>query len=349
MTLVVSNQTVTKTRPFLASFLFVALLLIQACDKEVGEILLHGDTMGTTYNIKYVDNGKVGKAETAADIAKLLEYLDGVMSTYQPLSELNQLNDIPIHETFEVSSMLWQVLLVAERVFHTTAGAFDPTVGPLVDLWGFGPVDTEDRVPTDPEINALLTNIGFDRLEFLSASQSIRKQAEVRIDLSAIAKGYAAEKVSDLLADRDIEGYLVEVGGELRVQGVNSRGQAWRVAIESPGPEQRGVQRVISIKNKGIATSGDYRNFFEKDGVRYSHTIDPRTGRPTSHNLASVTVVAADATEADALATGFLVLGLQRALAMANSKDIAALFILNNQAGTVEIASDAFKPYLDSQ
>jgi thiamine biosynthesis lipoprotein len=341
----VNNLAVTKTRPFLASFLFVALLLTQACDTNDGEVVLHGSTMGTTYNIKYVDEAKTSKADTEANISNLLDYLDGAMSTYQPQSELNRLNDLAVDEAFKASGMLWQVLLVAEQVFSNTAGAFDPTVGPLVDLWGFGPVDTQGRVPTEAEINELLASVGFNQLEFLPASQSVRKLANIRIDLSAIAKGYAAEKTAELLTDMGITDFLIEIGGELRVGGVNGQGNPWRIAIETPGITRGGIQRIISVENKGIATSGDYRNFFEKGGVRYSHTIDPRTGSPTIHNLASVTVVAEDATVADALATGLLVLGPQHAAAMANSHGIAALFILNNPAGFVEIASDEFKPY----
>ena len=336
-----------KTGSLVASFLF-ALLLLSSCGAQREEILLQGGTMGTTYSIKYVVTDHINKDALAARIGNVLGYLDSTMSTYQSQSELNRLNDAAVGEAVPVSAELWQVLLIAERIFRISDGAFDPTVGPLVDLWGFGPLDTQNKIPTEFEIDVLRLTIGFQHLRFLPSRQSVEKQSNIRIDLSAIAKGYAAERVAELLSDLGVDDYLVEIGGELRAGGLNAAGKAWRVAIEEPVPGGGGIQRVISILDKGVATSGDYRNFFEQDGTRYSHTIDPRTGRPVTHNLVSVTVITKDATEADALATAYLVLGAKYALAMANRDSVAALLIVKNESGVKELSSEAFADYINS-
>lgn len=332
----------------MASF-FVVLLLLAGCEAPSREILIQGQTMGTTYSVKYVDNGSVEEALLVKKIAQLLEHLDASMSTYQKASELNALNDAAVGETVAVSAEMWQVLLIAERVFETTDGAFDPTVGPLVDLWGFGPLDSHDVIPSQLEIDALRSNLGFHHLKFLPSRQSVEKTAPIRIDLSAIAKGFAAERVAELLLELEVANFLVEVGGELRGAGVNQGGEPWRVAVEVPALTRGNIQRVIAVMNQGVATSGDYRNYFERDGVRYSHTIDPRTGRPIRHNLASVTVIRKDATEADALATAYMVLGADKALAMANRDNIATLLLVRKGDEFVELSSDAFIDYIDTQ
>ena len=332
----------------MASF-FVILLLLTGCEAPNREVLLQGQTMGTTYSVKYVDNVNVEESLLVKKIAQLLEYLDNSMSTYQAASELNALNAAAVGEAIAVSGELWQVLLIAERVFQRTDGAFDPTVGPLVDLWGFGPLDTRDAIPSQLQIDALRSNIGFQHLKFLPSRQSVEKMAAIRIDLSAIAKGFAAERVAELLLELQVANFLVEVGGELRGAGLNQGGDPWRVAVEVPALVRGGIQQVIAVMDRGVATSGDYRNYFERDGVRYSHTIDPRTGRPISHNLASVTVIRKDATEADALATAYMVLGAGEALAMANRDSVATLLLVKSGDEFAEFSSDAFIDYIASQ
>ncbi len=332
----------------MASF-FVVLLLLSGCEAPSREVLMQGQTMGTTYSVKYVDNGKVEESLLVKKIAQLLEYLDSSMSTYQAGSELNALNNAAVGEAIVVSGELWQILLIAERLFQTTGGAFDPTVGPLVDLWGFGPLDTHDVIPSQLEISALRSNVGFQHLKFLPSRQSVEKMAAIRIDLSAIAKGFAAERVAELLLELEVANFLVEVGGELRGAGLNQGGDPWRVAVEVPALARGGIQRVIPVMDRGVATSGDYRNYFERDGVRYSHTIDPRTGRPIRHNLASVTVIRKDASEADALATAYMVLGADEALAMANRDNVATLLLVKNGDEFAELSSNAFVDYIASQ
>ncbi len=337
-----------QTRPIAASFLFAlsALLFLSGCAEDSVEVSFNGATMGTSYTVKYVDVDGVDADKVAANVGELLVYLDASMSTYQEQSELNRLNAAAIGEPFAVSSAMWQVLLIAQQVFTLTEGAFDPTVGPLVDLWGFGPVDTQDRVPAQKDIDALMVDVGFDHLTFLPATQSVQKIRDIRIDLSAIAKGYAVARVGDLLVDMGVKSFMVEVGGELRLAGLNGAGLPWRIAVEVPNLAHGEIQKVLSVTDIGLATSGDYRNYFEKDGVRYSHEIDPRTGRPVSHDLVSVTVLVDDATQADALATAFMVMGQQATLALAERNKVAVFMLTRKPGGFAESSSSAFAPYL---
>lgn len=332
----------------MASFLVaLSVVLLGACDAKREELILRGPTMGTSFSVKYLPEADSDTEALAKRVPQLLAHLDATLSTYQPQSELNQLNNAAVDEAVVVGGELWQVLLIAQRVYAETRGAFDPTVGPLVDLWGFGPVDTGDQIPAQVDIDARLLSVGFNYLEFIPSTQSVRKLRDIRIDLSAIAKGYAAESVATLLHNRGITNFMVEVGGELRLAGVNAHNEFWRIAIEVPSVERGAIQKIIAVSDVGIATSGDYRNYFEKDGVRYSHTIDPRTGRPLTHNLASVTVLADDATYADALATGFMVMGADAALAGAARLNIGVYLLLGGPDGTfIERSSAGFKPYL---
>lgn len=355
-----------KTRLFKASFsfqgvLFLAVLassLLSACaDRPLPETVLSGETMGTTYSVKYINQpGEANSARTeksahteeevAANVARLLTHLDKLLSTYQQESELNQLNRAEVGVDVPVSSILWQVLLIADQTYRDSNGAFDPSVGPLVDLWGFGPTAAPDNVPPDAVIESLLIDTGFKHLDFEPNKQAVVKRSDIRLDLSAVAKGYAADRVAELLFDMGLQRFMVEVGGELRLAGTNGRNQPWRIAIEVPELLRGGVQEVVVATDVGVATSGDYRNYFERDGVRYSHTIDPRTGRPIRHNLASATVIAGSAARADALATAFMVLGTEQSLALANRNEIAVYLISRGPDGWHTSLSKSFETYL---
>lgn len=338
----------TQTRPAWASFLFVliSLFLLLGCSRKDIDLSFSGQTMGTSYHITVVaDAGRFPDGVETA-VASLLARLDQSMSTYKPDSELNKLNGVAVGQETAVSSDLWQVLQGAQHIHALTLGAFDPTVGPLVDLWGFGPLDTGDKVPSAAEIAALMPQVGLEYLQ-LGSGDSVLKLRDIHLDLSAIAKGYAAQQVGALLGSKGMSNYLVEVGGELQVAGHNRKGLPWRIAIEAPSIMQAGVQEVIALSDQGVATSGDYRNYFEKDGVRYSHTIDPRTGSPITHSLASATVLADTAGIADALATAFMVMGAEKSLALANQRDIPVYLLVKTAEGFEAHYSDAFQPYLE--
>jgi thiamine biosynthesis lipoprotein len=224
-----------------------------------------------------------------------------------------------------------------------TGGAFDITVGPLVNLWGFGPDGAIVSPPSDEQIAAARTRVGFGHLHADCTKPAVRKDlARLYIDLSAYAKGYAVDRVAELLDQRDVSNYLVEIGGELKVSGHNADGQPWAVAIEEPLDEERRVHTVIRLTDRAVATSGDYRNFFEFDERRYSHEIDTRTGRPVTHSLASVTVIADTAAYADGMATALMVLGPKEGLELARSRNIAALFLVRTPSGFIEHATPAF-------
>ena len=302
--------------------------------------------MGTTYHITVVtDAGRFPDGVEGA-VEQLLARLDQSMSTYKLDSELNALNRLAVGEELSVSTDLWQVLQGAQHIHALTLGAFDPTIGPLVDLWGFGPEDTGDKVPSEREINTLLPQVDLGQLR-LASDNKVSKLAALDLDLSAIAKGYAAQKVAALLRTQGFSNFLVEVGGELQLAGHNRKGLPWRIAIEVPSLLQGGVEKVITVTDMGVATSGDYRNYFERAGVRYSHTIDPRTGKPITHNLASVTVLADTAAVADALATAFMVMGAEKTLELAEQRDIPVYLLVKADEGFQASHNEAFEPYLN--
>lgn len=327
----------------LASFLFVVSALT-ACERNPRELAFSGAALGTSYHIKVVAAGSPAAGAGLPElIDNLLDDLDHKLSTYKPDSELNRFNRHPVGQLFSASDDFYQVLEVAGRVYRLSGGAFDPTVRPLVDLWGFGPVDTGDRVPEDSEITALLGEIGFDRIELAAGNQVIRR-APVTLDLSAVAKGFIVDRLAAELRARGIDDYMVEIGGEIRVGGRRADGGPWRIAVEAPAGG--GVERVLELSDIGVATSGDYRNYFERDGERYSHTIDPRSGRPIRHRLASVTVLAPTAAEADALATALMVMGPAQGADFAAANELAALLLVKEGDGFAELGSAAMDAYL---
>jgi thiamine biosynthesis lipoprotein len=229
-----------------------------------------------------------------------------------------------------------------------TSGAFDVTVGPLVDLWGFGPDRSVSAPPASDDVELARKNTGLEFLQADCTSKAIRKaKPGIRIDLSGYGKGRAADDIGILLSEIGIFNFLVEIGGDLRAQGQNAKGQAWRVAIERPDSEGRAVERIIQVDNTAVATSGDYRNFVEYDGRRYSHTIDPRTGRPVTHNLASVTVVFNNGPFADSYATALMVLGPDAGMALAERLHIAAYFLVRDGDSFIERMSPEFTMLAD--
>jgi thiamine biosynthesis lipoprotein len=229
-----------------------------------------------------------------------------------------------------------------------TDGAFDITVGPLVNLWGFGPDDSRKEPPSAEAIDAAMLATGREYLHADCEVPAIRKdRAKLYIDLSAYAKGLAADDISTLLDSENIANYLVEIGGDLRARGHNASNAKWRIAIERPDQSGNTVEKIIHVHDLSVATSGDYRNFFEFEGRRYSHTIDPRTGRPVTHNLASATVLGESAAFADAMATAMMVLGPEAGMALAEREDIAADLLLRDSGAITEHMSSKFKSLTD--
>ena len=291
--------------------------------------VISGRTMGTTYRVKIArPPADVSPSTLQAAIDKALEQINDAMSTYRTTSEISRFNRSPSTEWFAVSPETAQVVAAAQQISRESDGAFDVTVGPLVNLWGFGPGANQRKVPPAEQIDRALANSGFQKLSVREAPPALRKSTgKLVIDLSAIAKGYAVDRIAALLEDFSITDFLVEIGGEILTRGTRADGSAWTVGIELPDAGLRLVQDVLALSNSALATSGNYRNFFERDGKQYSHTINPRTGSPVTHKLASVTVVGDSCMLADGWATALLVLGPEQGYAYARQHDIAGLFV----------------------
>ena len=307
-----------------------------------------GLTMGTSYHIKAAlpRDLKNSYDEVALIIKSELDDIEAKMSTYRSDSELSLFNALPADSQYTLSQSTFDVLAEALYLSDISGGAFDVTVGPLVNLWGFGPGEKDDVVPDKADLAEALSRIGYTKLQLDLSTRRLNKVSNVFVDLSSIAKGYAVDRVIESLSKRGVVSALVEVGGEIRSRGVKPDGSDWRIAIETPLAGERSIQRIISVTDIAMATSGDYRNYFEVDGRRFSHTIDPNTGYPIDHSLASVTVLAKSCMRADGLATALMVLGPTKGLAFAESYNLSAFFIIKTPAGFEEVASQAFNQFI---
>lgn len=288
-----------------------------------------GEAWGTTWSVKLDhDLDEAARGEVEQLIADELEAVDALMSTWREDSELSELNRAPAGEAMAISAETLGVLQLSRTVSEATEGAFDVTIGPLVSVWGFG-ADAGAPEPPAPEVLAEAeAKVGFEQLQLDTGSGTATRGVEgLRIDLSAVAKGYGVDRIAAAIAAAGYPRSLVEVGGELRAGATKADGTPWRIAVETPDARTRAVFGVLEVQDEAIATSGDYRNFYEVDGVRYAHLIDPRTGRPVTHSGASVTVIASETAFADAWATALGVLGPEEGYQIAEAEGLTALFI----------------------
>jgi thiamine biosynthesis lipoprotein len=296
---------------------------------------LSGASMGTTYSVKLA--GVLGDQETLQlkrAVVDALSAVDSAASSYRQDSELSRFNRLAeVDSPFRLSAVLLPIVTIALEVGQQSAGALDVTIAPLVDAWGFGAKD--QRNPTPDAITSLRTRVGLQLLQ-LDGAALRKRRADLALDLSAVAKGYAVDLIASALEKLGRSDFLVEVGGELRARGQRAAGKPWRVGIEKPVSELRAVERAVTLRNMSMATSGDYRNFYEVDGRRQSHLIDPRTGRPIEHGLASVTVLHRETARADAWATALAVLGPSAGPELAEREGLAAFFV-------VRTAPDGFR------
>ena len=301
-----------------------------------------GATMGTTYHIKLSAlpaGAELTQLQQGVDA--LLEEVNQQMSTYRPDSEVSRFNRAPADEWFDVSPATAEVVTEALEVSRETDGALDITVEPLVELWNFGPAgvsdapgETEFHVPDQETINSALERVGWQKLSVQLDPPALRKSVEgLEIDLSSVAKGYGVDRVAEFLEDHGVSDYMVEIGGEVRAAGQRPDGRPWRIGIERPETDRRQAQWVVPLANAGLATSGDYRNYFVYDGHHYSHILNPSTGRPVGHSAASVSVLSDSCMQADAWATAMLVLGPERGYDSAEKYGLAVLFISRTDDG----------------
>ncbi len=320
------------------------LLLAAACQKPPQPTVLSGATMGTRYTVKWRSPTRPLPTEQLRhEIEAVLGRIDQQMSTYRDDSELMRFNRAPAGQWFSVSPELTTVAAAALEVGEQTNGAFDVTVGSLVELWGFGATD-QTALPAPEAIAQARQHTGLEKLAVRRQPPALRKtDAMLALDLSALAKGYAVDQVAAVLVNHGVTSFLVEIGGELRAVGSNGHSAGWQVGIEAPTTDRRTVQQIVTLVDAALATSGDYRNYLDHQGQRLSHTLNPTTGRPVTHRLASVSVLANDCLTADALATGLLVMGATVGYDWAEEHGIAALLIQRHDAGWRVRATPAFQ------
>ncbi len=322
-------------------------LALAACRKGWNVLELSGLTMGTGYNIVAVDHSRdVTKAELQAAVDAALARVNTQMSNWDATSEISAFNAAKAGDSVSVSPELAHVMQAAADVHDASEGRFDVTVGALIDLWGFGARQTRTDMPTDAEVAQAMACCGQAQSVEIAGGALRKLNSDAEIYLSSIGKGFGVDHVAQALNGFGITDYMVEIGGDLYTAGRNPDGQPWQIGIETPQSFDRGIMQVVGVSGMGMATSGDYRNFFDYDGKRYSHIIDATTGRPVTHDTASVTVLTDNAMLADAWATALLVLGRERGLEIANDRDMAVLFIdrdgAGDKSGFKATASDRF-------
>jgi len=330
------------------------LVVVAACATTPQPTVLHGAGLGSEWTVKLGGHPPGNLAEIQRGIQARVEGVYHSISRWDDSSEMSALNASAHSDWQTVSSELFEPLTYAFTLAADTGGAFDPTVAPLVDAWGFGKAGRRFEPPSPEALSAARSRVGFEKVVLDADGSRVRKPTGMQIDLSSMQHGRGADAVSEYLNSLGISNYLVDVGSEIRARGESPEGGAWHVAIERPPAADatapasaNGFERVVSLRDAGIATSGNFRYFFDYNGRRYSHRIDPRTGEPVSHALVSVTVIDPICMHADALATALTVLGPDEGFDYAAQRNIAALFISKSGDALVEKMTPRFASYLN--
>jgi thiamine biosynthesis lipoprotein len=303
------------------------------------EHLIRGRTMGTFYQVQVVTDDSEGMHGLKEKVEQRLIEVNRSMSTYMPQSEISRFNAFDrTGVKFKISDDFYRVMRVAEKIYRLSDGAWDGTVNPLIDLWGFGRKGTKTLLPDKTEIMRLLSAVGFHRIDIVTPGYLIKNRAHITVDLSSIAKGFGVDAVSNVVRNAGYENYLVEIGGEIFAAGLRKDGGQWRIGINRPqknaAPDE--IYKVVTLQDRAFATSGDYRIFFEVEGVRYSHVINPKTGYPVSNGVVSVSILSHDCTFADGLATAVMVMGHQKGLALINRLDgVEGLIVVEGADGSL--------------
>ncbi len=309
-------------------------------------VYLSGDTMGTIYNIKIRNNNINNQLNNKIKV--LLESVNRQFSLFDESSELSKLNNLSVGEKQEISQDMYKLLSEVVEISDMTMGSFDITVAPLVNYWGFGKQDRDlDQLFNDDEVNKKLSFVGMDNFSVFAKDDKYYfvKYSEIELDLGAVAKGYGVDKIADLLISEGMSDFVVEIGGEVKAIGDKSgKETGWNIGVLVPSyNNEQGYSNVVNIKNMAVATSGDYRNYFEYDGKRYSHMINPKTGFPVINDLASVSVIDEDCFRADAIATALMVMGKGQAIKWVNDNDIVAFLNVRNGDDIIVELSDKAK------
>jgi FAD:protein FMN transferase len=309
---------------------------------------LSGRTMGTFYTIKFISSKKISLVLWKARVDKRLKDINKRLSMYDPDSELSLFNGQKINTPVKVSSDFYATLLTAKKLYNLSGGSWDGTVKPLVDLWGFGTKKSIHQIPEPEKIAQALSKTGFHHIE-IKGRQKILKTSDITLDLGSIAKGYAVDALAKIFISSGIHDVLVEIGGELYGSGRNKKGKPWSVGISKPDKQfaNQNLYKIISLNNHAIATSGNYRIFFEIKGKTFSHIIDPKTGFPVDNKIVSASVISDNCTFADGLATALMVMDVQKALALVNSlSDTECLIIQKKTTRFISYPSDNFDRFL---
>ncbi len=307
----------------------IFFLIFAGCNLNK-ESIITGKTMGTTYHIKVVSLFYKDTEGLKGKIENRLKDINNSMSTFSRESEITRFNTFDSEEKFAVSNDFLQVMKIARRIYELSEGAWDGTVYPLVELWGFGSEERKDDVPDKKEIEKILINVGFDKIEISEGGYLVKRNPSVDLDLASIAKGYGVDEIAEVIRKEGIDNFLVEIGGEVYASGLRKDGGNWRVGINRPdkGALFDEVYKTVMLKNKAFATSGDYRNYFEKDNAVYTHILDPKTGYPVTNGVVSVSVIADNCTFADGLATAIMVMGHKKGLELADKIQGIECFIV---------------------
>jgi len=339
-------QTPFKLR---AALLLAAITLMSAsCTRMPQQLSLSGPTMGTGYTVKVANlPAGVSEPQVRGRIESVLARIDRSMSGYRSDSEIARFNASSSTGWIEVSADLASVVAAALRVSEQSEGVLDITVAPLVDLWGFGPSGPRADVPSEQEISQARSRVGFHKLQTRASPPALRKdEPAVTVDLNAVAPGYAVDLLADELTKLGLADFMIDIGGEVRVRGHNQRGRTWRIAVEKPVDGEPQPYAILELTDMAVTTSGEYRHYDVRAGRRFSHTIDPRTGRPIEHDLAAVVVVSSTALDADAWATALNVLGAEAGYAFAMHRQMPVMFLLQRDGHLVRRATSWFEPYL---
>lgn len=333
-------------------FLIFLLLLITSCTNvEQNNFLeINGSTMGTTYSVKVViDQSTVQLNEIVLKekIDSVLVEVNRQMSTYIPTSEISVFNNLESNKWFEISEDFAFVLSESINICKLSGGSLDITVGPLVNIWGFGPDQRPRKIPSENEIDSAMQLVGFQNLNVKLDPPSVMKDiANLEIDLSSTAKGFGVDKVFNFLERVGYKNLMIEIGGEVRTAGLNHKNEKWKIGI-SEADHSGAINKVVQLSDLSMATSGDYWNYFEENGIRYSHTIDPTTGRPITHKLASVTVFDSTCLRADGFATALYVMGPEKAYDFAIELELPIYMIVKKDTGFEIVKSPKFIEFFE--
>lgn len=329
--------------------LFLLFLLLGGCTRQPDSLRFEGMQGTALWHVTVSDPpSDISPQELEQGISTAFSYSGQLIASWDKASEISRFNQYADTNWVPVSPELAKVVATALELSRQSGGAYDVTVGPLIELWGFSAENTDhDRIPSQEKIDATRARVGYQKLEVRLQPPALRKsRADLHVELASLADGFAADLAGEYLESKGVRNYMVEIAGEIRTRGSSPRGDAWHIAIEKPQETGRAVQQGLRLHDTGLATSGDYRNFFMEGGKRYSHTLDPQTGYPITHQLASVSVIADSAMLADAYATLLMALGEEKGKVFAEERGLAAYFIQRKDNSFVIYSTKKFASYL---